>query len=791
MVREIVFSVGLDSISPGNRQIVGMQRESNATTIKFIVEEAVRSKMDTGNLKYRFEAIDSLGSVDFGELKDFMWEEGSETRQTFEYVIPEPLTRNGGNSEVYLIIACFNESGDCLYEWRSRPAKLTFVGVENDGGAMDKERDSLSALASQATSAAKISEELRAFIEAGIADGTFRGVSGVHVGTEPPEDDDVNVWIDPSGDDTLLSVTVEETENGHIVKITDANGEHSFKVLNGKDGIQSDSDIPDYWKESLKEGAEDINTALCEAGQNKSSFLFYSDAHWDCKNGGKMAPTLLKYLYRNTGITKTFFGGDIVNSQVNTYDSMSYLWEWRKQLKDLPNHHSVVGNHDEGNSPDNVFTQEYVYGYLMAAEETPDIVRGDNMYYYIDSPSEKTRYLFLDTASPFVWNRGNEYANNQRAFVNEALITTPDNWHIVAIAHIWFSPDYSSTVVPIPVLELSEHSASYDICQMFDGYNSRANDYLNCKAKVEFCIGGHIHRDYVGFTDGGIPIVLVETDSSGTRGNFTHTKGTSTESSVNGIIADYNTNTLKVIRIGRGNSFETNLSSREIITYYSVTNKLTGVTTSSKVSNVKQGDSFETTLSTTTAITSVNITMGGENITDSVYNSETGIITIDSVMGDIVITAVAVVDEEIVNQIPISTDKDGNVYDGDGYKNGYRINSLGEEKQENNTELSVTGFIPFGFYDALYLSLDMFDGTSGYYNIVGYDSDKNIILYDGENKLSPVYINNSYGAVVKEDDVYIFYLENMEHSERWEDVAYVRVTGKITADSIITVNQPI
>jgi len=46
------------------------------------------------------------------------------------------------------------------------------------------------------------------------------------------------------------------------------------------------SDIPTYWKKPLEDGAKEINQRLCEAGSNKSAFLFYSDAHWS--DGSRM-----------------------------------------------------------------------------------------------------------------------------------------------------------------------------------------------------------------------------------------------------------------------------------------------------------------------------------------------------------------------------------------------------------------------------------------------------------------------------------------------------------------------
>lgn len=305
--------------------------------------------------------------------------------------------------------------------------------------------------------------------------------------------------------------------------------------------------VPDYWLAALEAGAEAINTALCEAGRNKSTFLFYSDAHWNY--GSQMSPSLLKYLHRNTGMTRTFFGGDIVNDEAADYDTMAYLWQWRKQLKDLPNHHSVVGNHDDGNATDRLFSEQYVYGYLLAAEETPDMVRGEGMYYYIDSPAEKTRYLCLDTAY-----KGLD--DGQTAFVTDALQSTPDGWHVVAVAHIWVDADYS--VSPAVPGDISADGAA--LLALFDRYNARGSGFEDCGGQVEFCVGGHTHWDYDTTSPSGIPVILVETDSRHVRSGLGFTAGTTTEASVSGIVADYDAKKVSVIRVGRGTSREVEIS---------------------------------------------------------------------------------------------------------------------------------------------------------------------------------------------------------------------------------------
>lgn len=342
-----------------------------------------------------------------------------------------------------------------------------------------------------------------------------------------------------------------------IIAIEEDIQEYSNKLTALENGTIST--IPTYWQEHLDVRVDNIRETMELAGRNKSAFLFYSDAHWD--DGSKQAPILLNYLFKHTPINKTLFAGDIVNVEPTTETLsdrtiMEYLWDWRSQIRNLK-HYSVIGNHDDGNATDNIFSSDYVYSFLFAPEEdNRGIVRGDaDTYYYFDDAREKTRYLCLDTAYESVSSLSIE----QTAFIKETLISTPENWHIVVVAHIWFVPDYDQyNVRPIPLTGLS--NTATQIATILDNYNARVDDFIDCKAKVEFCIGGHIHRDYVDATNGGIPIILCETASLNIRGEFTCTLGTITETAISGIVADYDNDKVSVIRVGRGNSFEVVLS---------------------------------------------------------------------------------------------------------------------------------------------------------------------------------------------------------------------------------------
>lgn len=319
--------------------------------------------------------------------------------------------------------------------------------------------------------------------------------------------------------------------------------------------------IPEYWLEHLAEKTNDIQIAVETAGRNKSAFLWYTDAHWT--SSSKMSPLLLKYLAENTPINKVNFGGDIVGDPVpHTHENIKYVYEWRKMIAELPSHHSVYGNHDLNHRTTDV--GKMAYAYILAPEESSEMVIGGDSYYYIDNPSEKTRYLYLT----YLTNNATEKIA-QGQFIVDAIMGVSEGWHIVVIAHRWWQYTSASapTVGSIPAYES-------EILSIFDAYNARTTrassasfseqDFATAKGKVEFCIGGHIHVDYDFTSTGGIPVIITTADTNQNRVPDTEidsgTTGTITESAVFGIIADYDNGKITVVGVGRGTSREITLT---------------------------------------------------------------------------------------------------------------------------------------------------------------------------------------------------------------------------------------
>ena len=336
--------------------------------------------------------------------------------------------------------------------------------------------------------------------------------------------------------------------------------------------------VPDYWKSYLESKASEINTAIDAASANRATFLWYTDAHWTSNYG--QSPMILKYLSKHTGMKKTFFGGDLA---VEKSGEIAAMTAWQELVKGIPNHHSVMGNHDNQITEHSTAPERAAF--FIGPERSGDMVMGTNatyggMYYYIDNHIENTRYICLSTGR--MWTSSDEVV-----WCINALNSTPKDWHIVIISHLWLNNDYTNGgIITTPV----DYTQGY--LNMFDAYNYRqsgtesytstAYNFTNAEAKIEFIIGGHVHQDYDFTTTKGIPVILTECDGWDERDSATSAKkGTTTENCVYAVVADFDARQVKVINVGRGDT--RTLTIPKVVTYTNVL-ETAGYSTNTRIS---------------------------------------------------------------------------------------------------------------------------------------------------------------------------------------------------------------
>ena len=220
--------------------------------------------------------------------------------------------------------------------------------------------------------------------------------------------------------------------------------------------------------------------------------------------------------------------------------------------------------------------------------------------------------------------------------------------------------------------------------------------------------------------------------------------------------------------------------------YYSVTKNLANCSINNSTTSVLGGVSYSATISANSGyeIYSINVTMGGVDITATAVSGNN--INIENATGNIVITAVA---EEIVivNQIPISTDANGNLFVGTnneaGYKTGYRLNSAGVEKAQSGIE--VTGFIPCTYNDTMYMKNVSVTSGSTTETMCFYDSNHALVLMTYTE-----YVFGGTSGEVVSKKVSEIALDAV--AENKDKIAFIRISAQdINANSIITINQPI
>ena len=153
-----------------------------------------------------------------------------------------------------------------------------------------------------------------------------------------------------------------------------------------------------------------------------------------------------------------------------------------------------------------------------------------------------------------------------------------------------------------------------------------------------------------------------------------------------------------------------------------VTNSLTNATTNNNVATIEKGSSYRATITAKSGyeLDSVTVTMGGVDITSTAYSN--GAIYISSVTGNIVISAYASsVGVSYTNVLPISTDTDGSIYNGKGWKEDTYLSS-GNASTKVGTYTS--GFIPCVGGNMLYFkNVTIRKGQDGH-RFWFYDSDK-------------------------------------------------------------------
>lgn len=476
-----------------------------------------------------------------------------------------------------------------------------------------------------------------------------------------------------------------------------------------------------------------------------------------------------------------------------------------------------VGNHDTGeyylrdNTEGSLYGAENVYRLIGSKNDDGVTVMGSTRYGYCyrDIPSKKVRVINLNTVEGETETGydGGQCSDTQLLWLAQTLysIGSSSDWGIFVVSH--YPLDYGNTCKAGNILYqyINGGSVTYNGTTVnFSGHNSakfiaQFHGHTHCLKvdKLHYIVNqqgtefnayrlatpsGTFYRnnDYAGRLVYGIDF--------GESVAYTKTANTGKDTAFVVNVYDPDSELIYSYCYGAGYDRMVSVGAK---TYRRITTSLTHVSINNSASYIEDGQSYTATLSAdaTYSMESVVVTMGGTDITASVYNSNTGAISIASVTGDVSITAVASIPPAYTNLVPKSTDASGAIYNVVGYKDSYRLNSSGAEAE--GSHMSVTGFIPYTHGHTIRLG-----GQNILFNEYGcmmyfYKSDKSAISGVDYNKVG----NTTFGTwdTTEDDTAFAF----TPAATRFTNAAYIRISasvrnaGNTGAGMIVTIDEQI
>ena len=308
--------------------------------------------------------------------------------------------------------------------------------------------------------------------------------------------------------------------------------------------FDDDVNIPGYFSTNLESAIESARDNITECGIDGDSFFMLSDLHWE--NNSKHSGALIAKANGKLNVGKIICCGDVINgtTKVDAVDNMASAIN---SYKNITRFYCLLGNHDLngiGTTAQDQLTRDEAYA-LINKESDFVMQYGGLCYYYFDNPTTKTRYICLDTGT------NGDLGTDQNAWLTNVLSDTSENWHILIFAHLLYTANSWQAGLQPSDLHMTTYFTA--LCTQFDAYNASDNGKT-----IEAIFGGHTHIDANFTTTGGIPILLIDTDSRGTYSSTGGAANTINEQCVDIVTIKYKgTNSqgaIKCARIGRGSN---------------------------------------------------------------------------------------------------------------------------------------------------------------------------------------------------------------------------------------------
>ena len=562
----------------------------------------------------------------------------------------------------------------------------------------------------------------------------------------------------PAGTTPNIQIGTVETMAAGSAATASMTGTPESPLLNlgipkGADGAET---IPDYIQTAAEAVAKTVNRRQTE---NSVCFAFMTDAHLgyytDLENvAGKHAGQALKVINARCLLDFLVHGGDYTTGAWNTtidstFEDIEDYAELIGSAAHIPQIWAI-GNHDDApyQATADRLTQAQTFAAIGRKNRVSNAVCNSGCNYgYMDFESQKIRVIYLDTDDKRGWatiavgagetapdylNAHNISAKQLSWLVSNALDfsgkTSPAEWGIIVVSHV--ALNISGTIT--------------------DAVSGTT--YANNTAHAAQILSAYLFGESGSVTHNG---ETVSYDFSGVA------EKAEIYCAIHGHEHRYSDEIVgRIISIGCPNIMD----GREQAS--------------------ADGNTYTKAAGTATGTSFCVITVDRQN--NKIYADHYG------AGYDREWTYTPPSSQVYTNQIPISTDEDGSVYNGVGYAEGYRLGSSGSLSAQHGSY--VTGFIPCKVGDVIRMKNVTFQYgvttglTSQNQRVSIYDASKAHIIQTNAKS-----IGDTLNGVKGDDGIWIqFKITKAISGTDLSNAAYFRLNAAyIGEDSIITVNEEI
>ena len=268
---------------------------------------------------------------------------------------------------------------------------------------------------------------------------------------------------------------------------------------------------------------EKITDIKQKVKQKGVAFTFVTDTHFP-RTATQSMVAMVRRVQKETGIKDVFYGGDALyaylTSSYTDLDVMMNACEkdyrvMNRMLCEDGYFYPVKGNHDFTLATNSSLTtgktlsNDRSYNIIMQPNNHHAIGHDSGVYYYVDNPAQKIRYVVIDqydgpVNTEQMWGLHNGLSQEQYDWlVNTAF--NVDGYGLVVFTHAPSDStvqDYDSHLLPVHGLMAALNAKTTYSYEDAEAGISIDADFTNATSYVIANIAGHVHADRVGVSDG-------------------------------------------------------------------------------------------------------------------------------------------------------------------------------------------------------------------------------------------------------------------------------------------------